>query len=284
MFLLADSGSTKTDWRLIAANQNTHQMSTDGINPYFETSAAIVDKLRVQLLPALAADTITEIHYFGTGCNSLASCGTVTNALRVLFPNLQLVEVDSDMVGAARGAGRDEPGIVCILGTGSNACCYDGHQITRSAQSLGFWLGDEGSGGYLGKTLVRDFFQQRLPNDLRVRFDNQYHLDRPTLLEHAYQKPFPNRYFAAFTPFLAEHIAHPYIQTLVLDGFRQFLTIYVARFPEYQQWPVHFVGSVAYYFRPQLEQAMVELGGNMGRILKSPGDGLVAYYEKRDEW
>lgn len=283
MRLLADSGSTKTDWRVLATDRSPLQISTDGINPYFETTEAIVGKLTTQLLPSLDAAAITAIHYFGTGCNSPASCGTVADALRTLFPNLQTVEVDSDMVGAARGAGGHETGIVCILGTGSNACCYDGRQIVRSAQSLGFWLGDEGSGGYLGKTLVRDFFQQRLPDDLRARFDERYHLDRPTLLENAYRKPFPNRYFAAFTPFLSEHITHPYVQKLVADAFRQFLSIYVLAFPEHTQWPVHFVGSIAYYFAAQLEKVVLEVGCAMGSILKSPGDGLVMYYSERGE-
>lgn len=278
MRLLADSGSTKTDWRLLADDQSSRQLSTDGINPYFETTEAIVEKLNHQLTPSLEAEQVIDIHYFGTGCNSPASCGTVADALRTIFPALQTVEVDSDMVGAARGAGGHEPGIVCILGTGSNACYYDGRQITRSAQSLGFWLGDEGSGGYLGKTLVRDFFQQRLPDDLLTLFDERYQLDRPTLLENAYRKPFPNRYFAAFTPFLSDNIDHPYVQNLVSDAFRQFLTIYVCKFPEHKLWPIHFVGSVAFYFSTQLIQAVQEVGCQMGRLLKSPGNGLVEYY------
>ncbi len=155
MILLADSGSTKTDWRLLTTPDLARQITSDGINPYFETSDNIITKLQEQLLPSLDPQLVSRIYYYGTGCNSVASCETVEVALRTLFPNLTDVAVASDIVGAARGAAGHEQGIVCILGTGSNACCYDGQDIVRWGQPLGFWLGDEGSGGYLGKTLVR---------------------------------------------------------------------------------------------------------------------------------
>nr|WP_293835623.1 N-acetylglucosamine kinase [uncultured Arsenicibacter sp.] len=280
MILLADSGSTKTDWRLLTPSGPAQQMISDGINPYFEDPEQIITKLREQLIPSLDPTAVSRIYYYGTGCNSPASCGTVETALRALFPNLTAVEVTSDMVGAARGAAGQEQGIVCILGTGSNACCYDGHDIVRWGQPLGFWLGDEGSGGYLGKTLVRDAFQNRMPADLKAAFDRRYDLDRATLLENAYRKPFPNRYFAAFTPFLSEHLAHPYIQQLVRQAFRDFLTIYVTSFPEAATWPVHFVGSIAYYFADILRAEVTGNGCRMGTILKAPGDGLVQYHRQ----
>ncbi|OIN58886.1 N-acetylglucosamine kinase [Arsenicibacter rosenii] len=280
MILLADSGSTKTDWRLLATPDSAQQVISDGINPYFEDSEQIITKLRQQLIPSIDPESVSRIFYYGTGCNSPASCGTVETALRTLFPGLTAVEVASDMVGAARGAAGQEQGIVCILGTGSNACCYDGHEIVRWGQPLGFWLGDEGSGGYLGKTLVRDAFQHRMPAGLREVFDRQYQLDRATLLENAYRKPFPNRYFAAFTPFLSEHLTHPYVQQLVRQAFRDFLTIYVKPFPEAADWPVHFVGSIAWYFAEILRDEVTGNSCRMGDILKAPGDGLVRYHRQ----
>ncbi len=203
----------------------------------------------------------------------------MADALRETLPGLKTVEVESDMLGAARAVAGRESGIVCILGTGSNACCYNGTQITRGIQSLGFWLGDEGSGGYLGKTLVRDFFQQQLPDDLREAFQNRYALDRPTLLDNAYKKPYPNRYFASFTPFLSEYLSHSFIRKLVTDAFVLFLNTYVLRFPEARQWSVHFVGSIGYHFAEPLAKATKQVGLTMGSVVKAPVERLVDFHK-----
>jgi N-acetylglucosamine kinase-like BadF-type ATPase len=152
-------------------------------------------------------------------------------------------------------------------------------EITRGIQSLGFWLGDEGSGGYLGKTLVRAVFQRTLPDDLIDSFQNQYYLDRPTLLDNAYKKPNPNRYFASFTPFLSEHQNQPVVQALVIDAFRLFLQTYILPFPESTDWPVHFVGSIGYHFQPWLRQAVDQANLTMGCVLKAPIDQLVQYHQ-----
>lgn len=279
MLLIADSGSTKTDWRLVDADGQVRVIQTDGFNPYYQTVEQIVITLKAQLIPQVLAETITDIFFYGAGCTGPAVNHIVIDALRAVLPNLQTVDVNTDLLGAARAAAGHEPGIVCILGTGSNACCYDGKQIIRGIQSLGFWLGDEGSGGYLGKTLVRDFFQERLPVDLRELFQSRYALDRATLLENAYQKPFPNRYFASFTPFLSDHLTHSYVSKLVTDAFLLFLTTYVKRFPEASQWPVHFVGSVAYYFATSLRRAVQQTSLTMGHILKAPAERLVEYHK-----
>ncbi|UFH55467.1 N-acetylglucosamine kinase [Spirosoma sp. KNUC1025] len=280
MLLIADSGSTKTDWRFIDANDQVHVIQTDGFNPYYQTVDQMVTTLQRQLIPNLMDVPITEVFYYGTGCTGPSVNHIVANALQTVLPALQTVDVNSDMLGAARAAAGQAPGIVCILGTGSNACYYDGNQIVRGIQSLGFWLGDEGSGGYLGKTLVRDFFQERLPNDLREAFQKRYALDRPTLLENAYQKPFPNRYFASFTPFLADHIENPYVAQLLTDAFKLFLTTYVKRFPEAGQSPVHFVGSIAYHFAIQLREAVKQTDLTMGLIVRAPAERLVEYHKR----
>lgn len=279
--LIADSGSTKTDWRVLTQGQKAYQLITNGLNPYYQDTDAIIATLSGQLLPQVSAGDVDAVHFYGAGCANPESNAIVERALRQLFPNLNIAEVDSDMLGAARGACGHEPGIVCILGTGANACCYDGSQITRGIQSLGFWLGDEGSGGYLGKTLVRDYFQNRFPEPLHAAFAVRYpQLDRATLLDNAYKKPFPNRYFASFTPFLSEHINHPYANQLVTDAFVLFLQTYVVPFSESSQWPVHFVGSVAHHFLQQLRQAVETVGCSIGQVLKSPGDGLVRYHSQ----
>ncbi|AQG81339.1 N-acetylglucosamine kinase [Spirosoma montaniterrae] len=278
--LIADSGSTKTDWRYLAADGQVHAFQTDGFNPYYQSTPQIVETLRAQFLPQLGNNAVSRVYYYGTGCINSTVNQHIIDALRAVLPDLQTVDVNSDMLGAARGAAGREPGIVCILGTGSNACCYDGNQITRGIQSLGFWLGDEGSGGYLGKTLVRQFFQEQLPTDLHDAFAARYHLDRATLLENAYQKPYPNRYFASFTPFLSENIAHPHAVGLVTDAFTLFLQTYISRFPEATIWPVHFVGSIASYFAEQLQQALQQAGLTLGRIVKAPAEALIKYHKQ----
>lgn len=277
--LIADSGSTKTDWRFQTASGVPSAIQTAGLNPYYVTTDQIVAILQADLLPHLDSAGIARIFFYGTGCTGPSANQTIADALRTLFPNARLIAVNSDMLGAARAVAGHESGIVCILGTGSNACGYDGQEIVRSIQSLGFWLGDEGSGGYLGKTLVRDFFQERLPAHLHDAFLARYALDRSTLLENAYQKPFPNRYFASFTPFLADHLTDDYILALVTDAFQLFLTTYVRRFPEASQWPVHFVGSIAYYFSEPLLRAVQQTGLVMGRILKAPAEQLVEFHK-----
>lgn len=279
MLLIADSGSTKTDWRCIALDSTVVACQTDGINPYYQTTEQIRTTLVSQLIPNLPVDAIGTIFFYGAGCSGPSVNGLVESALRTVLPGADSVYVASDMLGAARAAAGQSAGIVCILGTGANACCYDGTQITRGIQSLGFWLGDEGSGGYLGKTLVRAVFQKTLPADLIDRFQNRYQLDRPTLLDNAYKKPNPNRYFASFTPFLSEHQGNPAVQMLVIDAFRLFLQTYIQPFPESAQWPVHFVGSIAYYFQELLQSAVEQANVTMGCVLKAPIDQLVQYHQ-----
>lgn len=278
-FLVADSGSTKTDWQLVDAHGQAYAIQTDGLNPYYESAAQIAAILQAQLLPNLKKVEISTIFFYGAGCTGPSVNAVIQKALQDVLPNATSMDVNSDILGAARAAAGHQAGIVCILGTGSNACCYDGQQITRGIQSLGFWLGDEGSGGYLGKTLVRDFFQERLPDDLRQAFQIRYGLDRSTLLENAYKKPFPNRYFASFTPFLSDHLSHPYIGALVADAFTSFLTIYIRRFPEACSWPIYFVGSIAHYFAQPLIQVVEQMGLTLGSILQAPAQALAEYHK-----
>ncbi len=279
MLLIADSGSTKTDWRLVAADGTVTACQTEGINPYYQTADQTRTMLSAQLAPHLPVDAVRRVFFYGAGCSGPSVNHIVAAAMQAILPHAESIIVDSDMLGAARAAAGQSAGIVCILGTGANACCYDGTQITRGIQSLGFWLGDEGSGGYLGKTLVRSVFQKTLPADLIDRFQQRYNLDRPTLLDNAYKKPNPNRYFAAFTPFLTDHIDHPAVRTLVTDAFQLFLQTYIVPFPESSAWPVHFVGSIAHYFADPLRTAVEQAGLTSGCMLKAPIDKLVHYHQ-----
>lgn len=277
--LIADSGSTKTEWRLTRSGQSSIAIHTDGLNPYFQNEEQLQQTLLAQLAPQLPA--LTEpisVHFYGTGCTGPASNDRMANALRTILPTATTINVASDMLGAAKGAARHEPGIICILGTGSNACFFDGQQITTPSYALGFWLGDEGSGGNLGKRLVTAFLHGKLPADLHTAFTAQFSLDRLTVLDHAYNQPYPNRYFASFTPFLSAHRQSAFVRELVLAAFSDFLELYIRRLPEYDQHPIHFVGSVAYYFSDWLRELLDHNHLQTGRFVKAPIDGLVAYH------
>ena len=277
--LIADSGSTKTEWRLVKNEQVVAKVRTVGFNPYYADTAAIVAGLHEQLLPHLNALVPDQVYFYGSGCTGGAVNQLVADAIQTVFPAVSHVEVASDMVGAARAACGREPGVVCILGTGSNAALYDGHTITSPSRSLGFWLGDEGGGAYLGRTLVVQFLHGLLPDELAQSFWDRFQIDRLTVLNNAYHQPFPNRYFSQFTPFLSEHAKHPFINTLVRDAFVAFLRLYVLPFPESKQGSVHFVGSVAQYFEYQLWQAVYECRLLPGRIIPAPIDELVLFHQ-----
>ena len=253
-------------------------LRTDGINPYFQDKAQLVATLKVQLLPNLGNVVPDNIFFYGTGCNSPASNSIVSSALKAVFPGATSIDVQSDMLGAARGAARRQPAIVCILGTGANATTYDGQWLTSPSHSLGFWLGDEGSGGNLGKRLVTAFLHDKLPATLSRDFAQTYDLDRLTVLDHAYNKPYPNRYFAQFAPFLSTHRAEPFVQHLLQKSFADFLTLYVQRLPNALTQPIHVVGSIGHYFEAEIRQVMHRQGLEPGEFLQAPMSGLVQYH------
>jgi glucosamine kinase len=277
--LIADSGSTKTEWRLVVDGQPTVAIRTDGLNPYFQDEDQLRQTLQTQLLPNLPPlTTSVVVHFYGTGCTGPASNDRMANAIKATLPTESTINVASDMLGAARGAAGTEPGIVCILGTGANVCFFDGHQLTTPSYALGFWLGDEGSGGNLGKRLVTAFLHGQLPPDLHQAFTDQFPLDRLTVLDHAYNKPYPNRYFAHFVPFLSAHRSHAFVRELVRAAFTDFVQLYVLRMPEYDQTPIHFVGSVAYYFADWLREVLADHQLLPGQFVQVPIDGLVSYH------
>ena len=281
--LIADSGSTKTEWRLVRPGQPTLAIRTDGLNPYFQDETQLQQTLTVQLVPHLPPDLpATSVYFYGAGCTSPDPNERMAGAIRASLPSTLLagsaLQVASDMLGAARAAAGDQPGIVCILGTGSNACFFDGTQIVTPSYALGFWLGDEGGGGNLGKRLVTAFLHGQLPPDLHAAFAARYNLDRLAVLDRAYNQPSPNRYFAGFAPFLSEHRAVPFVQELVRGAFADFLALYVTRLPGHTQHPIHFVGSVAAHFADWLGDLVLQNGLHLGRFVSAPIDGLVAYH------
>lgn len=284
MILIADSGSTKVHWCLMAANGHTAEFITDGINPLFQTSDAMRNSICNQLLPQMAsmlwAGTVSHVFFYGAGCTPEKS-PFVEKAIKSVFKKAK-VFVASDMLGATRGLLGHEKGVACILGTGSNSCLYDGDQIVKNVPSLGFILGDEGSAATLGKRLVSDLLKNQLGDDLKERFLSQYAINQADVIEHVYRQPFPNRWLANLARFCAENIDDPRIHDLVYDHFAQFVKRNISQYytseEQKQSMPVGFVGSIAFYYRPVLEQVMSDYGFRVGQILQDPIPGLVEYH------
>lgn len=278
MLLLADSGSTKTDWRLIGADGSIAQARTAGFNPFYQDSAAVAAELAQHLRP-LVTEAVSEVFFYGAGITDATRGAVIADGIRRVFPETERIETHSDMLGAARALCGRERGIACILGTGANTCLADDGEIREQVRSLGFWLGDEGSGGFLGKTLVTHFLHNELPADLDARFRRRYpDCTRETVLDHAYRQPFPNRYFAGFSKFLFDHRQHPFAHGLVAGAFGLFFEKYVEKYPEARSLKIHFTGSVAFYYNDILRQVAAGRGLTLGIVSESPISGLTLYH------
>lgn len=276
MQLIADSGSTKTQWCVCDEGQIVKQVFAAGINPFYQTEEEIQDEISTELFPQLKEFFIHEIHYYGAGCNFPDKKKMVSDALIHCWPDANIT-VDNDLLGAARSLFGNEPGIACILGTGSNSCYYDGQEIRQNVSPLGFILGDEGSGAVLGKLLVADCLKNQLPEWLSEKFMDEYELTPAMIMENVYRKPFPNRFLARFAPFMAEHLEEPIIFNQVFDSFDAFFVRNVMQYP-LENLQVGFSGSVAYNFRDVLEIVASEHNIQLGDIAKDPMPGLIAYH------
>ena len=275
MILIADSGSTKTDWCLVDNGVLVKQIFTKGTNPFFQTEDEISAEVSENLLPYLNTAKVDAVWFYGAGC-AFPEKNEIVRAAIARHLDVP-IEVGSDLLGAARGLCGRQPGIACILGTGSNSCFYDGKEIVSNVSPLGFILGDEGSGAVLGKMLVGDVLKNQLAAALKEEFLARYELTPAIILERVYKKPFPNRFLASLSPFLVEHLDVPEIHTLVLNGFKAFFDRNVKQY-DYKQYPVHLIGSLAYYYRSVLQEAAEQTGVRLGTIKQSPMEGLISYH------
>lgn len=278
MQLIADSGSTKTEWILIESGRVLKQLITKGINPFFQTEEEIYAELQAVMSPKIDTAKVQHIHFFGAGCALPERKAQVSNALKVLFANAE-ISVESDLLGAARALLGREKGIACILGTGSNSCFYDGENIVQNVSPLGFILGDEGSGAVLGRMFVGDCLKNQLPAAIRDKFMDEYQLTPAIILDRVYKQPFPNRFLASFMPFLAAHQHEPAIYNNVYNAFVAFFRRNVMQY-DYNSYPVCFTGSVAYGFADILRKAAADCGVRVDKIEKNPMNGLVEMYYK----
>lgn len=277
MILIADSGSTKTDWRLVEHGEVFQQIFTKGTNPFFQSEREIGNEITTTLLPQLQACELDAVYFYGAGCVFPDKIETVCRAILRHLHVKGKVEVNTDMLAAARSLCGHRAGIACIMGTGSNSCYYDGEKIVQNVSPLGFILGDEGSGACLGKMLVGDILKNQMTPELKEKFFQQFNLTPADIIDRVYRKPFPNRFLASLSPFLAQNLSEPCVHNLVLNSFKSFLKRNVMQY-DYPNHEVHFIGSVAYYYKDVLAQAADKMGIRLGTILKSPMEGLIAYH------
>ena len=276
MILIADSGATKTDWCLGKKTTDARVIQTQGINPFHQSAEHIYKVLTEELLPQLGEENhITHIHFYGAGCTPEKSV-IVKEQLQALFPDAD-IDVQSDLLGAARSLCGKEQGIACILGTGSNSCLYDGEKIIANVSPLGYILGDEGSGAVLGKRLVGDCLKHQLPEHICQAFLNETGLTPADIINKVYRQPQANRFLASLTPFLSAHREEPEIQDLLIDCFTEFFKRNVMQYA-YEGTEVHFTGSIAWYFQEEVKEAAESLGIRTGKFIKSPIHGLINYH------
>lgn len=277
--LIADAGSTKTQWVLLKEGRETAMCETKGFNPNYNR----VDDFKNDLKCSLKRDfqqNIDNIYYYGTGCGSEKNRALVADALKEVFGEVR-IEVTHDMMAAARAVLGRNRGVACILGTGSNACLYDGADIVKNAVSLGYILGDEGGGADIGSHLLRDYFYGVMPADLREKFGSQYSVTREEVIQKVYKEPAPSAFLASFTKFAGQNIDNKYIKDVCYGCF--------SRFADYHVLPlcddcrdVGFVGSVAFHFADILRQCMSDKGLNVTKIVKQPITGLIEYHRQLD--
>lgn len=278
--LIADSGATKCEWCLVQ-NGRRKKIFTQGISPYFLNAGQIEAILSHELMPLLKKIEIDTVYFYGTGLRNVSNANVIRRVLKKNFP-LASIEVNTDLLGAARAVCGNSKGVACILGTGSNSCYYNGKRIIKNSPGLGYILGDEGSGAYLGKKVVQHFLYDTFDEELRYKFTLQFQTSMPEILEHVYKEPLPNRYLAAFTVFLAENRGHYMVENIIQDGVNDFFYYHLLKYRESWLYPISFVGSVAYGFKDILKELCNSYELELGSIIKQPMDGLVQYHLDND--
>lgn len=278
MILIADSGSTKTEWSLANEGKLLMQFTTAGFNPYYYSQEAISQMLQRDFPVSLVQSEVNEIFYYGSGCSTPTNCGIVSNAFSQLFSQAKIT-INHDLLGAAHALLGHQKGIACILGTGSNSCAYDGQNITHKVPSLGYLLGDEGSGVHIGKSLLQAYFYNEMPETLASEFEKQYPMNLGEVLDTLYRKDRPGSFLAAFAPFARQHIHNAFINNLIGDVFDAFIKVQLSKYPDYQSQFIGFAGSIAYQFSEILIERLSYHGMLAGNIMASPSDGLLDYYK-----
>jgi len=274
--LIADSGSTKTEWCLLNG-KSTKTFYTQGLSPYFLSAEQIEYVITEELKPKMKKVEPDEVFFYGTGCSNAENVKLVKKAIQKVFTDAA-VSVDHDLMGAAKALCGNEKGVACILGTGSNSCYYNGKKIIKNSPGLGYVLGDEGSGAYLGRKVIQYFLYKTFDGDLMDRFHAKFNTNSDEILTAVYKKPLPNRYLASFAIFLAENRGHYMVENIIEDGFNDFFFNHIYKYRESWTLPINFTGSVAYGFRDVLKDLCSSYELELGKVIKKPMDGLVKFH------
>ena len=275
MKIIADSSTTRTEWVLVDGDRVVERAFTSGMNPFFQTRREISHCIRLELPDSFFRRRWAHVHFYGSGCSSADKNKVMESSLVAQFK--APVTVSSDLLGAARGLLVREPGLACILGTGSNSCLYDGHEIVRNVRALGFILGDEGSNAYLGKTFIADVLKNIAPADLSEAFFEHFSVSPNSIMDEVYSAPMPSRALARYSRFLADHTDNPYVYQLVYAGFMRFFTRNIAAY-DFHDRPICFVGSTCVAYRDILERAAADFGVTIAKAEKSSMPGLIEYH------
>lgn len=278
MIIIADSGSSKIDWRLLKKDGSITQANSPGFNPYYQPIEDLRKNIQAALV-SLVQDRVTTIFFYGTGVSSPKNQEMVRNIFLDFFPEAT-IEIEWDLLAAARALCGQEAGIACILGTGSNSCLYDGKKITDQVANLGWILADEGSGATIGKRLLFDYLRNKMPDTLAKQFQQRFPFSREEFLEKIYQQEKPSTFLATFSKFIFQHLKEPYCYSLVYDSLLEFYENNVMRYQGYENLKVHFVGSIAFYYSDVLRQVANDMGITVKNILEAPIAGLTLYHQK----
>ncbi len=277
MIIVVDSGSSKADWRIIGAHNN-FSVSTMGFNPVFHTAEVIYKEVVLAFEHKLNYEQVQQVFFYCAGCWDIGRKELIYSALSKAFPKAEVV-VEHDLLGAARAACGRDAGITCIIGTGSNSCLFDGEDVTDNVTNLGYLIGDEGSGTYLGKELIRAYFYREMPRDLLSHFEAFHPGGKSAILDKVYKsKEAPNVYLASFVPFFAEYKNHIYIQKLIYQAFTAFVDRHPRKYKNHTELPVHFIGSVAFHFQDIMKVVLEERAMLPGNFIQKPIDNLAAFH------
>jgi N-acetylglucosamine kinase-like BadF-type ATPase len=277
-YIIADSGATKCQWTVVVGKQKK-TITTIGISPYFLTTTQIIETIQKGFQKKIDPKTIDAVYFYGTGLSNPLNVVSIKKALKTVFSKAKL-DIQTDLVAVARATCQHHKGVACILGTGSNTGYYNGKKIIKNSPGLGYVLGDEGSGAYLGKKVLQYYLYQTFDEELLHSFESKYEISKDQILDAIYKQPLPNRYMASFAQFLSEHRGHYMIENIIEDGINDFFFAHLNKLNESWLHPIHFAGSVAYVFRDVIKQLATAYELEIGKIIKSPMEGLLVYHQQ----
>ncbi|MGB0880335.1 MAG: N-acetylglucosamine kinase [Polaribacter sp.] len=283
MILIADGGSTKADWIAIDNNkQEVFRVKTLGLNPAVVAKEELNNRIINMFQLINIKDDVREIHFYGAGCGTPKPVEILTEVLKSIFINAKIF-VAEDMLAAVYASSGKKPALVCILGTGSNSCYFDGENVEMKTPSLGYTIMDEASGNYFGKQLIRDFFYKKMPKRIAEKFNEQYNLDADFIKKNLYRQPNPNMYLATFAKFMFDFKEDKYIKKIIKKGFQEFFKYRILPYGKTAETPIYFIGSIAFYFRETLEKVAKKNNLKITDVIQRPINNLLDYHKKNSD-